>query len=70
MRWLWAARARMQLLFARRAAEARIDEELAFHIEMETDRRMRQEGLSHEEARRRTIAAFGAEGEVAAPSRR
>jgi predicted permease len=49
----------MQLLFARRAAEARIDEELAFHIEMETDRLMRQEGLSHEEARRRTIATFG-----------
>ena len=59
MSWFSAARARLHLLFARRAAESRIDEELAFHIDMETQRLVRQEGLSLEEARRRTIAKFG-----------
>ena len=58
MSWVSAARARLHLLFARRAAESRMDEELAFHIDMETQRLVR-EGLSPEEARRRTIASFG-----------
>jgi hypothetical protein len=47
------------LLLAPRAARARIDEELSFHIEMETGRLMRKEQLPHDEARRRTIATFG-----------
>jgi putative ABC transport system permease protein len=59
MSWLSAARTRLHLLFARRAAESRMDEELAFHIESETQRLVRVQGLSHDEARRRTLATFG-----------
>jgi putative ABC transport system permease protein len=59
MSWFSAARARVTLLFARRAAESRIDEELAFHIEMESARLVREQGVSPNEARRRTVAAFG-----------
>ena len=59
MSWFSAARARLHLLFARRAAESRMDEELAFHIDMETNRLVREQGLSPDEARRRTIAMFG-----------
>ena len=43
-RWIDGTRARLRLLLGRRAAEARIDEELRFHIEMETDRRVRDHG--------------------------
>jgi putative ABC transport system permease protein len=54
-----AARARLHLLFARRSAESRINEELAFHIDMETQRLVREERLSPNEARRRAVATFG-----------
>src|SRR5688572_14483868 len=59
MRWLHAARARARLLFARRAAESRMDEEIRFHLEMETARLAREERLAPEEARRRALVAFG-----------
>ena len=59
MSWFSGARTRMQLLFGRRAAESRIDEEMRFHIEMETNRLMREEHLDPEEARRRALAVFG-----------
>ncbi len=59
MSWFYAARTRLSLLFARRAAESRIDEELAFHIDMESQRLVRDYGLSPEEARRRAVAMFG-----------
>jgi predicted permease len=59
MSWFSAARTRLHLLFARRASESRMDEELAFHIDMETQRLARAEGLSTDEARRRAIARFG-----------
>jgi putative ABC transport system permease protein len=59
MSWLHAARTRLTLLFARRAAESRMDEELGFHIDMETKRLVREEGVTPEEARRRTVAMFG-----------
>ncbi len=59
MRWFSAARARLHLLFARRAAESRMDEELAFHIDMETKRLLREHGLLPDEARRRAVAMFG-----------
>ena len=36
----------LRLLFARRAAESRMNEEIGFHIDMETDRLVREEGLS------------------------
>ena len=41
MTWFHAARARLRLL-APRAAESRIDEEIRFHIEMETQRLARE----------------------------
>src|SRR4029078_9601763 len=54
-----AARARLRLLFAPRAAESRTKEEMCFHIDMEPDRLVREERLSPEEARRRALAMFG-----------
>src|SRR5215217_6565590 len=57
--WLSAASARLHLLFARRAAESRMDEELAFHIDMETQRLVREQAVSSDEARRRALATFG-----------
>ena len=59
MKWLDSARARLRLLFARRAAESRMNDEFRFHIEMETDQLMRAKGLAPDEARRQALAAFG-----------
>ena len=59
MSWISGVRARLHLLFARRAAESRMDGEIDFHIEMETNRLIQDEGLSPAEARRRALAAFG-----------
>jgi hypothetical protein len=46
MSWFHAARTRLGLLVARRAAEARMDEEMRFHLDMETERLQRDEGLA------------------------
>ncbi len=59
MSWFSAARARLHLLFAPRAAESRTNEEMRFHIDMETNRLVREERLSADEARRRALAGFG-----------
>ena len=59
MSWIDAARARLHLVFARRATESRIQEEIGFHIEMETERLVREEGLPRDEARRRALVHFG-----------
>jgi putative ABC transport system permease protein len=59
MSWFRGTRARARLLVARRAAESRMNEEFRFHIDMETERRVRESGLSVDEARRQTLAAFG-----------
>jgi predicted permease len=58
MKWFHAARARLRLL-DRRAAESRIDDEIGFHIQMETERLVREQKLDHDEARRRALATFG-----------
>ena len=58
MTWFHAARARLRLL-APRAAESRIDEEIRFHIEMETQRLVREQKLGPDEARRRALVTFG-----------
>ena len=58
MTWFHAARARLRLL-SPRAAESRIDEEIRFHIEMETERLVREEKLDPAEARRRALVSFG-----------
>ncbi|HEY0971097.1 MAG TPA: ABC transporter permease [Gemmatimonadales bacterium] len=59
MSWFAGSRARLRLLFDRRAAESRMDEEFLFHLEMETERLMREKGLDPGEARRRALVAFG-----------
>ena len=59
MSWLDGTRARLRLLFARQDAERRMNEEFRFHIEMETERLVREVGLEPQEARRRARAAFG-----------
>ena len=58
-RWYDAARTRLSLIVRGRAAEARMDEELAFHIDMEGQRIAREAGVSLEEGRRRANANFG-----------
>jgi predicted permease len=58
MRWLHAARTRLGLLFARHAAEQRMDEEFGFHLDMETEQ-YRRAGVGTGEARRRALVAFG-----------
>src|SRR6185503_10629143 len=58
MTWFHGARARLRLL-APRAAESRIDDEIRFHIEMETQRLVRDQKLDRDEARRRALATFG-----------
>ena len=59
MRWLSALRARVILLFAPKGAESRMNDEMDFHIEMETDRLMREQGLPWEAARRQALVTFG-----------
>src|SRR5690349_21659432 len=55
----WAARERVRTIFLRGRAEADMDEELRFHLEMEADKLARAEGLNRDEARRRAGVAFG-----------
>ncbi len=59
MKWLDAARARLRVLFARRAAESRMNEEFRLHVDLETDRLMQDKGLAPDEARRLALVAFG-----------
>jgi predicted permease len=59
MSWLEGSRARLRLLFDRRAAESRMDEEFRFHIDMEAEKLVRELGLDPGDARRRALVAFG-----------
>jgi predicted permease len=59
MRWIDGTRTRLGLIFGRRAAESRMDEEFRFHLDMEAERLVREEGLGPAEARRRALVAFG-----------
>src|SRR5918993_465465 len=59
MSWLKGSRARLRLLFDRRTAESRITKEIGFHLDMETERLVREQGLDAVEARRRALVAFG-----------
>jgi putative ABC transport system permease protein len=59
MKWFDAARVRLRLLFADRAAESRMNEEFRLHLEMEADQLAREEGLAPDEARRRAMVRFG-----------
>jgi putative ABC transport system permease protein len=51
-------RARLSAILRPRAAEARMEEEFHFHLEMEIDRNLRA-GMTPAEARRRALVAFG-----------
>lgn len=59
MSWIDGVRARLALLRSAGRAEARFREEIDFHIDMETERLRREEGLSVDDARRRALIAFG-----------
>ncbi len=59
MRWVYAARSRLRLLLFREEVEQRMDEEFRFHLDMETERLVREAGVDPREARRRARAAFG-----------
>ena len=59
MSWLEGSRARLRLLFNRRAADSRMTKEICFHLDMETERLVREQGLDAVEARRRALVAFG-----------
>ncbi len=60
MRGWYAIKARLQTLFFRTAEDAALDEEMRFHVEMET-RKLEAAGLNATEARRRALLAFGGE---------
>jgi putative ABC transport system permease protein len=57
--WIHAAATRVRLIFASRSTEARIEQELRFHVDMETQRLVRETSLPPDEARRRALASFG-----------
>ncbi len=57
MSWIKGLRARARSIFG--AAESRMEEEFSFHVEMETQRLVVEQGLAHDEARRRAVIAFG-----------
>jgi putative ABC transport system permease protein len=59
MSWIGAIGTRLRLLFARDAAESRMEEEIRLHIDLEAERLVREEELSVREARRRALVAFG-----------
>jgi putative ABC transport system permease protein len=50
--------ARLRALFFRRATERSLDDEIAFHIEQETEKNVRL-GMSRTEARRQALVQFG-----------
>ena len=50
--------AKLRAMLGRRAAEARMEDEFRFHLEMETEKQ-RRAGLPPDEARRRALLAFG-----------
>lgn len=58
MRLLSEARERLRALLFRGAEEAELDEELRFHVEMETEANLAR-GMSADEARRQALIAFG-----------
>ncbi|MCY4658549.1 MAG: ABC transporter permease [Acidobacteria bacterium] len=59
MRWVDVARARLRLLLFGEEVEQRVDEEFRFHLDMETERLVREAGVDPREARRRARAHFG-----------
>ena len=52
-------RRRVRALFQASELDSELAEEIRLHVEFETEELMHAEGLSHDEARRRAMAAFG-----------
>jgi predicted permease len=59
MKWLDIICTRLRLFFARSSAESRMDQEFRLHVELETEKLMREGGLTPNEARRQALVAFG-----------
>jgi len=59
MEWVTRWRKRLRVLFRRDAVEREMEEELAFHLEMETRNNLRA-GMTPEAARRQALLTFGA----------
>ncbi|HEV2130046.1 MAG TPA: permease prefix domain 1-containing protein, partial [Longimicrobiaceae bacterium] len=59
MRWISEVRERLRGLFFRAQEDAEMEEEMRFHLEMETERLVREVGLDPQEARRQARVAFG-----------
>ncbi len=51
MRWVYAACVRLRLLLFREEVEQRMNEEFRFHLDMETERLVREAGVDRREAR-------------------
>src|SRR5215469_12149928 len=58
MRWLEQLRMRLIMLFRWNHAVARLDEELSYHIDRQTDENIAA-GMSREEARHAALRTFG-----------
>src|ERR1700710_2005992 len=53
---------RLRALFRRESVDEELNEEIRLHLEMETEERMRVDGLPADEARRQARVAFGGGG--------
>jgi len=58
MSWYGSIKDRVRMLLRGRREDAELDAEIAFHLDMETDKLVRR-GLTRAEARRRAMIAFG-----------
>src|SRR5688500_12942387 len=58
MAWTKRWKRRLRALVRREAVERELNEELALHLELETQKNLRA-GMSPQEARRRAVLAFG-----------
>jgi putative ABC transport system permease protein len=58
MEWITRWRKRLRVLFRREEVERELEEEFAFHLEMETRNNLRA-GMAPEAARRRAVLTFG-----------
>ena len=58
MQWIARWRKRLRVLFRREDVESELDEEFAFHLEMETRANLRA-GMTPEAARRQAVLTFG-----------
>src|SRR5262245_51409066 len=68
LRWFYAMRARLMALGRRSRAERDLDDELAFHVAMQTRANV-QQGMDHSEARRRARLDLGGVEQVKERSR-